>query len=302
MTDGSGVTGVGRANGRNRAILAAVRAGLYHGWIELSHCFTMIEDAFEILPIPLVSVVVLLAADAKHKYLPGTHFLIGGTLLVGLLVLNVGQNGIASLGIQLTAEREDGTLLRAKATPNGMLGYLIGKIVSVSGTILITMVCLLIVGLAPFGGLALGRAVTWLTLAWVLALGLLATLPFGAVLGSLFRSVRIAPLLMVGNLALIGISGVLYPITRLPMWLQWVGQAFPLYWLGLGVRSALLPGNLVAAEIGHSWRHLATAGVLGAWAIAGLVLAPILLRRVARREAGSSVAARRERVIQGVNV
>jgi ABC-2 type transport system permease protein len=63
------------------------------------------------------------------------------------------------------------------------------------------------------------------------------------------------------------------------------------------VRSALLPGNMAAVEIGHSWRHLATAGVLGAWAIAGLVLAPILLRRVARREAGSGVAARRERLL-----
>jgi hypothetical protein len=34
--------------------------------------------------------------------------------------------------------------------------------------------------------------VTWLTLAWVLPLGLLATLPNGAVLGSLFSSVRSA--------------------------------------------------------------------------------------------------------------
>jgi ABC-2 type transport system permease protein len=50
-------------------------------------------------------------------------------------------------------------------------------------------------------------------------------------------------------------------------------------------------------EIGHSWRHLATAGVLGAWAIAGLVLAPVLLRRAARRVTGSSVAARRERAM-----
>ena len=40
--------------------------------------------------------------------------------------------------------------------------------------------------------------------------------------------------------------------------LQWAGQAFPLYWLGLGTRSALLPANLASVEIGHSWRHLAT--------------------------------------------
>ena len=297
MTDGAGVICAGPVPGRGRATRAAVRAGLNHGRIELSHCFTMIEDAFEILPMPLMSVVLLVALDAKHVDLPGTHFPVGGTLLVAMLVMNVAFNGIAAFGVRLAAEREDGTLLRAKATPNGMIGYLIGRIVVVSGTIMLTVVSLLIVGLAPFSGLALESATGWLTLAWVLALGLLATLPIGAVLGSLFRSVRAAPVVMLGTLGLIGISGIFYPITHLPTWLQWVGQAFPLYWLGLGVRSALLPGSLAAVEIGHSWRHLATAGVLAAWAIAGLVLAPILLRRVARREAGSSVAARRERVM-----
>jgi ABC-2 type transport system permease protein len=295
MTDGAGVTGAGPVRGR--AIRAAVRAGLNQGWIELSHCFTMVEDAFEILPIPLLSVVFLLAVDAQHEHLPGTHFPIGATLLTGMLGLTVGLHGVTSFGMQLIADRGDGSLLRAKVTPNGMLGYLIGKIVVTSGTIMLTVTGLLIVGLAPFGGLALGRAVTWLTLAWVLALGLLATLPLGAVLGSLFPSVRSATAMMLGNLGLIVISGMFSPITLLPVWLQWVGQAFPLYWLGLGVRSALLPGNLAAVEIGHSWRHPATAGVLAAWAIAGLILAPILLRRVARREAGSSVAARRARLM-----
>ena len=285
MTDGAGVT------------RAAVRAGLNQGWIELSHCFTMVEDAFEILPIPLISVVFLLVVDSKHVHVPGTHFSIGSTLLTGMLGMTVGLHGVTSLGMQLIADRGDGTLLRAKVTPNGMVGYLIGKIVVVSGTIMLTVVGLLIVGLIPFGGLALGSATSWLTLAWVLALGLLAMLPLGAVLGSLFRSVRSATVMITGIFLLIGFSGIFTPITQLPAWLQWVGQALPLYWLGLGVRSALLPGSLAAVEIGHSWRHLATAGVLGAWAIAGLVLAPVLLRRAARRVSGSSVAARRERLL-----
>jgi hypothetical protein len=50
--------------------------------------------------------------------------------------------------------------------------------------------------------------------------------------------------------------------------------------------------------IGHSWRHLATFGVLSAWTIAGLVLAPVVLRRMARRESGSNVAARREKAMR----
>jgi ABC-2 type transport system permease protein len=40
--------------------------------------------------------------------------------------------------------------------------------------------------------------------------------------------------------------------------------------------------------------------VLGAWAVAGLVVAPMVLRRMARRESGSSVAARREKALQRV--
>jgi ABC-2 type transport system permease protein len=97
--------------------------------------------------------------------------------------------------------------------------------------------------------------------------------------------------------ALIAISGIFYPITHLPHWLQWIGQVFPFYWLGLGMRSALLPASLASVEIGHSWRHLATFGMLGAWAVIGLLLAPVVLRRMARRESGSSVAARREKAM-----
>ena len=35
----------------------------------------------------------------------------------------------------LTADREDGTVLRARATPDGITGYLVGKLVTVSGTV-----------------------------------------------------------------------------------------------------------------------------------------------------------------------
>ena len=107
MTDGAGAAGAGPVRGR--ATRAAVRAGLQHGWIELSHCFTMFEDAFEILPMPLLSIVALLVIGAKHAHLPGTHSSIGSTVLAGVLVTNVIANGIIVFGMRLTAEREDGT-------------------------------------------------------------------------------------------------------------------------------------------------------------------------------------------------
>jgi ABC-2 type transport system permease protein len=86
----------------------------------------------------------------------------------------------------------------------------------------------------------------------------------------------------------------------LPEWVQWIAQVFPMYWLGLGMRSALLPDSALAVEIGHSWRGWETFGVLGIWAVIGLALAPAVLRRMARRESGSTVAARREKAMQRI--
>jgi ABC-2 type transport system permease protein len=200
----------------------------------------------------------------------------------------------------LTADREDGTLLRAKATPNGMLTYLVGKIISVSGGLIVDLAIFLIPALFIIPGLAIGSPGSWLTLIWVLALGLMATLPIGAVLGSMFTSARSQGLLTLPILGMIAISGVFYPITAVPEWLQWLAQVFPIYWLGLGMRSALLPDNAVTVEIGESWRHLETVAVLGTWAVLGLIVAPIVLRRMARRESGSTVAGRRDKALQRV--
>jgi ABC-2 type transport system permease protein len=277
------------------AQLAAARRGVRRGWIELRQMLTNPHDiALVTVSAAVFTGVMLFSRTAR---VPGTGFSLGTTMLASVLGMNIGFNGLASLAAVLAVEREDGTLLRAKAIPHGMTGYLIGKIVTTSGVIFISVAGTLITGLFLFRGLAVGHAGAWLTLIWVLALGLAATLPIGAILGSLFPSARSAGLLTFVIGGLTAISGIFYPITHLPHWLQWIGQAFPLYWLGLGMRSALLPASLASVEIGHSWRHLATFGVLAGWTAVGLMLAPVVLRRMARRESGSTVAARRERVL-----
>jgi ABC-2 type transport system permease protein len=253
--------------------LVAARAGVSRGRIEFKQSLTTPGDLTTIL----ITTGGFLAAMiwTRYTHVPGTHFSLGTTMLVSVIGLNVVVYGVITMGDLLVTEREDGTLLRAKAIPNGMLGYLLGKVVNISGQIAFVVATTLLAGAFLFTGLAIGSPGRWLTLAWVLVLGLLATLPLGAMLGSLFSSQRSAggPMLLLLT-GLAAISGIFYPITHLPVFLQWTGQVFPLYWLGLGVRSALLPNAMAVVEIGHSWRHLATFGVLSAWAIAGLVLRP----------------------------
>jgi ABC-2 type transport system permease protein len=276
----------------------AVRAGLARGWIELRQTFTYPQDVWNYLFLPAILLVVVYFMGGAT--VPGTDFSLGAMALPGVLGMYLAWGGLVGLAMTLIIEREDGTLLRAKAIPGGMVGYLVGKIVQTAGIALISVTVFLGPGVFLFDGLTIGDPGSWLTLAWVLLLGLLATLPLGAILGSLFSNPRNLWAVILPMWVMISISGIFYPITRLPEWLQWVAQLFPVYWLGLGVRSALLPDELAAVEIGGSWRHLETVGVLGLWALVGLLVAPAVLRRMARRESGADLEARRQKAMQRI--
>lgn len=278
--------------------LSALQAGIRRGGIELRQTLTNFGDLWGHLFLPGVFLIVMFFL--RGRSVPGTNVTLGTMIMPSVLGMQIALNGLATVAGVLILEREDGTLLRAKATPNGMLGYLVGKIVQISGTTLISLALILVPSLFIFDGLAADSLGSWFTLAWVLLLGLVATLPIGAIFGSLFSSPGNMGIIMLPMIGLTAISGIFYPITSFPLWLQWIAQVFPIYWLGLGMRSALLPHAQVSVELGQSWRHLETAGVLGLWAIIGLALAPIILRHMARHESGSSVAARREKAMQRV--
>ncbi|MFU8872897.1 ABC transporter permease [Micromonospora sp. SL4-19] len=276
----------------------AVRAGIQRGVIELRNTFTNAQDLWNyFFPTVILLVTLFFMRDAT---VPGTTFSLGARTLPSALGMGLAFGGLLGLAQQLIVDREDGTLLRAKATPNGMLGYLIGKIVMLSAISLIGLALQLSPALFFLDGIRLTDGGAWLTLAWVVPLGLVATLPLGAVIGSLIENPRNMGLVVLPIFGLIALSGIFYPINGYPGWLQAVAQAFPIYWLGLGMRSALLPQAMAAVELGGSWRQLETLGVLGLWALGGLLLAPALLRRMARRESGSRVAARRERAMKRV--
>ncbi|MFC3963599.1 ABC transporter permease [Nocardia jiangsuensis] len=278
-------------------VLVAVRTGLRRGVIETRQALTSGQDLFGLAIYPLSALITLFfMRDATFQ---SSGIGLGALALPSLFGLLIVFNALFGIAGLLATDREDGTLLRAKATPNGMAGYLTGKIVAAAVLAVLPALPVLLGGLALIGdGLGFGTPDRWLALAAITALGLLATLPLGAALGSLFTSPRNLGYLSLPIMGLVAISGIFYPITALPGWLQAIAQAFPVYWMGLGTRAAMLPDSAAAVELGESWRHLETIVVLGFWAALGLVLAPPFLRRMARRESGSSVAARREKALQ----
>ena len=274
---------------------AAARAGFSRGWIETRQVYT--EPVSLIWSLVFPAILRRRAAAHAWENRARHDFALGAMVLPSLLGLSIALAGSWDRPRTIAIDREDGTLLRAKATPNGMLGYLVGKIVMFALTTLVGIIAILVAGSMVVDGLVFD-ARAWLLLALIFIAGMVSTVPIGVALGSLTKSSAQAfGLVFLPTSLLIFPSGIFTPITILPTWLQWVGQALPFYWVGLGARSALLPAEMAAAEIGQSWRTPEMFAVLGVWAVIGLLLAPILLRRMARRQSGSTMAATRERIM-----
>ncbi len=250
--------------------------------------------AFSWLFFPGVGLLVL--SFLRDNQVMGSDISLSQLGIPGILAMNLVSTGIMGVAGQVTVEQEDGTVLRAKAVPHAILSHVIGSVLLFTATTVAPLVLLLVVSAAIFGVAPVGAA-GWVTLLWVSLLGLAATLPWGAIMGSLMRSVTLlwlVSLVIYGGMA---ISGIFYPISALPGWLQTIGQLLPTYWIGLGMRSALLPESAQSLELAGSWQTWPTVGALALWAAVGLALAPGVLRRMSRRQSGSLVQAARERTL-----
>ncbi|MBB2913151.1 ABC-2 type transport system permease protein [Streptosporangium becharense] len=274
----------------------ALRIGLRRGWLEHAH---LVKDRRELITtlVGTVGVFVMLTAWIGDQQVEGTNVSSGTYMTIGFLAFTVFSNGLMTLPIAIATDREDGTLLRLRSIPGGVPAYLVGRAVTVLCQIVVQGTLILATGVA-LGNVAMPR--DWVTLAWVTLLGTLAVVPLGAAIGCMLPGPKAgAGILALPTMILMVTSGVMLPVTFMPEAVQWVSQAFPLYWQGLGLRAAFLPDTMLAAEIGGSWRLPWAAAALTAWTVAGTLLVPWLIRRVTRRESGSRLA-ERQLAAQGI--
>lgn len=274
--------------------LNAIALGLGRGWSEFLLALRSIQDqAFYLL---MAAAVVGYLWINRDTHIEGTDLLLPQFAMPGILGGLLAFTLILGPAGQLAQEREDGTLLRMRAVPRGITAYYFGQMLQHSLSVLPMLLVIFIPSAIIFDGIMPTTLEGWATIIWVLLLGMLATLPIGMVLGSLMpnpQKVIVWGMLPTG--ALIGISGLLIPIQQLWSWVQYIAQLFPMYWLGLGMRSAFLPDDVAAAlELDGSWRTWQTVAVLIIWAVIGALITPAVLRRMTRRQSGASVAAARD--------
>ena len=277
----------------------AIRLGIRRGWIEFVQSLRSAQDQgwFVFMALAVLGYLYL-RRDSKVE---------GSDLLVPQVSMPSILGGLIAFGVvigpayALAMQREDGTLLRLKAIPNGLPGYVVGQLIGPGLGTLVQLALILGPGLVLFDDLMSNGARGWAALIGFTVLGLLAIQPIGIIIGAVVPNTqKVGTYGMLPVMVLAGISGIFYPIQALWGWVQIVAQVFPMYWLGLGLRSAFLPEDAAALEVTGSWRTLESVLVLGGWAAVTIAITPWVLRRMARRTSGSQVEAARDQALQWI--
>ena len=176
-------------------------------------------------------------------------------LVPGILALAVMSTSMVSLGIATGFERSYLVLKRLAATPLGTGRLIAAKTIAVVCVEAVQMALLVALGLALGWGPA---SANWL---FALAAVVVGTFAFAGIGLTLAGNLRGEVNLAASNglyLVLLLLGGVLFPLDRLPSFLEVIGRATPTHALA----------DVLADSLMSTGAHTATSWlVLGAWAI-----------------------------------
>lgn len=276
----------------------AVRAGVRRGLTEFRIMLRNPEDVGWNVVVGLAVLVYLVTQ--RDTVIAGSGGLtLPDVALPGILAATILFGMVMGPAFALSTEVEDGTVLRLRTLPRGTTTYTAGVVVGQVLGALPMLTILLVPWPLLLGDPMHQGAGGWVAVVGWLLLGTLATLPVGIVGGALAgRPTRVMLFVMAPVIALAFLSGV-FGAQTVPPWAAGVVQAFPLYWLAHGLRSTTLPAPAEALELGGAWHPGIAVAVLLAWAVAGLVAAPLVLRRASARQTASALARRVQSAVHG---
>lgn len=261
-----------------RSLPGILGAALLQARIELVNRFTRWTALGYLFP-PIILLTVFALVDVRGAVGVGAIQSIVASLAASLLFVS----GFVGIAGELITEQDDGTMLRVRMLPYGLSAHLIGKVLLLVTTGLLSMFLLLVPTHLALAPVLPGTPTGWAALLGVALLAIAATVPLGAIVGSVFRSpLAVFPASLVAY-GLLGVSGIFFPLAEAPLWLQVVANVFPVAGLAALARAVLVPDAAVldGAELALS------LGVPLVWAVLGLLVVPRALRAMTRRQSGS---------------
>ncbi|NCT89711.1 ABC transporter permease [Cellulomonas sp. APG4] len=254
---------------------SALRLGLARTSLEIREFFRERDAVVFVFAYPIIMLAIFATVFGQDgaRVGPGEGVPFAQYFLPGMVATGVLLSSFQNLAISISVERDEGRLKRLRATPMPASAYFLGKVGSMLVTCVVQTALLLAVGAVLFDVTLPDDPGRWWTFAWVFALGTGSGAICGVAFSSIPRSGRSASAVVIPvAIVLQFISGVFFTFGDLPAWMQQVASLFPLKWMAQGMRSVFLPDAAAALEPSGSWQHGATAAVLVAYLVVGLVV------------------------------
>lgn len=199
--------------------------------------------------------------------------------IAGMIAVGIMSACFQTLAIGVTLDRDEGLIRRLAASPMMRPAYFVGIMVKTLVMTLLEVVIIVGLGVVLYNLPIPTDPARWLTLAWVILLGVsscsLAGIAYTAVIPNARAAAAAAtPPFMILQL----ISGVFFPLAMIPAVMKYIAYVFPLAWMAKGLRYVFLPDSLVSNEPGGSWELDRVALMLLAWTIGGLVLSALTFK------------------------
>lgn len=222
------------------------------------------EAAVFIFVFPLLLYALLASVYSDDIEINGVATPSADVLLAGLFGYGAANTAFAGLAIILVGRREAGVLKRLRSTPLPPATYIAAVLLS---TFLVF--ALEAVGLLGLGAVAFGASApeNWLGFAGATVLGAACFAGMGVGAAALIRSAEgVSAVVNVIVLPMAFLSGSFGPTDEYPAFLDAIASVLPLtYFLDI-VNGVYLHGESLFAD-------RTALGVVGAWGIAGLVVA-----------------------------
>ena len=180
-------------------------------------------------------------------------------LVPGLIAYISMITAVVATALSIVREKESGTMEQVRMAPISMSAFVVGKtlpylLLSQLSAMLVIVASQILFGLPLRGG--------WLAVSVVLALFLVGALGTGLFISTLADTQQVAfqAAMLAAFLPTFILSGFIFPISSMPVALQWVTAAVPARYFLVALRGVVLKGLDLAAL----WQPLAALAVYAA--------------------------------------
>ena len=192
-------------------------------------------------------------------------------LVPGLIAYIAMLTAVVSTALSIVREKEVGTMEQVRMSPLGPVPYILGKTAPYFVVSLVSAMSIVVAAMVLFDMPMRG---SWPVLFGVVSLFLVGALGFGLLISSIAETQQVAfqLALLTSFLPTLMLSGFIFPISSMPVFLQYVTQIVPARYFLVALRGIVLKG------VGPSvfWSDLVALGI---FAIVILGLASLRLRR-----------------------